>query len=605
MLPGLDGWKLIETARNEGIGTPIVVVSARGTEHDRVHALEIGADDYLVKPFSMKELVARVRAAARRGDPPRRDAARRADRDRGAADRPARGAGVRRRRERRADADRVPAPLPARARPRPRLDARRAAAEALGPARVAPRPHRRRLRPPPAREGRPARVPPHVHPDALRRRLQARSRCRRTAQRRSRSQPLAGSESDTAAFTTATHLRARYAPHHLGHDIRRRRPPAQRDERCARRRGAAPRVSASVLLTRATALRLLEPGDIALGEARRPRGLDGIERGTGELERLAAGGVDVLNPPAALVAAHDKLLTAACSGSPALPHPHTSHIAAALPAVGAGAAGRPQAALRQLGPRRRALRDARTSSTTRSPAARRSRWFREHGVLAQELVQPQGWDLRLVVAGGRVVGAARRVARPASGGRTSPSARHIEPVDAAAARPGARARGARRRSAPTSSASTSSRRGRRLRRPRGERRSRLPARCTRSARRRLRRRRRRAARDGVRQRRARRRRQSELVRLRLQAGLDLAPAADLVDDVDRLVLAVRARDPEPHRRPAPEAEPALLRDRPREDERASLHLVVAPRTWRTPPTKTSKPAARGPAGRRASARTPP
>ena len=67
MLPGLDGWRLIETARAEGIGTPIVVVSARGTEHDRIHALEIGADDYLVKPFSMKELVARVRAAARRG----------------------------------------------------------------------------------------------------------------------------------------------------------------------------------------------------------------------------------------------------------------------------------------------------------------------------------------------------------------------------------------------------------------------------------------------------------------------------------------------------------------------------------------------------------
>ena len=67
MLPGSDGWKLIELARSEGIGTPIIVVSARGTEHDRVHALEIGADDYLVKPFSMKELVARVRAAARRG----------------------------------------------------------------------------------------------------------------------------------------------------------------------------------------------------------------------------------------------------------------------------------------------------------------------------------------------------------------------------------------------------------------------------------------------------------------------------------------------------------------------------------------------------------
>jgi DNA-binding response OmpR family regulator len=67
MLPGTDGWKLIESARSEGIGTPIVVVSARGTEHDRVHALDIGADDYLVKPFSMKELVARVQANARRG----------------------------------------------------------------------------------------------------------------------------------------------------------------------------------------------------------------------------------------------------------------------------------------------------------------------------------------------------------------------------------------------------------------------------------------------------------------------------------------------------------------------------------------------------------
>jgi DNA-binding response OmpR family regulator len=67
MLPRVDGWRLIEQARGEGIGTPIVVVSARGTEHDRVHALEIGADDYLVKPFSMKELVARVKAASRRG----------------------------------------------------------------------------------------------------------------------------------------------------------------------------------------------------------------------------------------------------------------------------------------------------------------------------------------------------------------------------------------------------------------------------------------------------------------------------------------------------------------------------------------------------------
>jgi two-component system alkaline phosphatase synthesis response regulator PhoP len=70
MLPELDGWEIIETARKEGIDTPIVVVSARGGEQDRVRTLELGADDYVVKPFSMEELVARVRAAARRGARP-------------------------------------------------------------------------------------------------------------------------------------------------------------------------------------------------------------------------------------------------------------------------------------------------------------------------------------------------------------------------------------------------------------------------------------------------------------------------------------------------------------------------------------------------------
>jgi DNA-binding response OmpR family regulator len=66
MLPDLDGWNVIRTARGEGIETPIIVVSARGSEGDRVEALNLGADDYLVKPFSMQELAARVRAAVRR-----------------------------------------------------------------------------------------------------------------------------------------------------------------------------------------------------------------------------------------------------------------------------------------------------------------------------------------------------------------------------------------------------------------------------------------------------------------------------------------------------------------------------------------------------------
>jgi DNA-binding response OmpR family regulator len=62
----VDGWALTTEARREGIATPILIVSARSAEHDKVHALEIGADDYLAKPFGMAELVARVQALLRR-----------------------------------------------------------------------------------------------------------------------------------------------------------------------------------------------------------------------------------------------------------------------------------------------------------------------------------------------------------------------------------------------------------------------------------------------------------------------------------------------------------------------------------------------------------
>src|SRR5262249_28838079 len=66
MLPGTDGWRITETLRAEGIETPIVIVSARGSEHDKVQALGIGGDDYRSKPFGMRELVARVEAVLRR-----------------------------------------------------------------------------------------------------------------------------------------------------------------------------------------------------------------------------------------------------------------------------------------------------------------------------------------------------------------------------------------------------------------------------------------------------------------------------------------------------------------------------------------------------------
>jgi hypothetical protein len=102
------------------------------------------------------------------------------------------------------------------------------------------------------------------------------------------------------------------------------------------------------------ALRTLEPGDIALGRLDVRDELDGVERGTEELEQLAASGWgrDVVLCPTA-----DDL-------------------------------------------------DRELAHFAQRP------WFSEQGVLAQELVPPLGWDLRIVVAGGRVVGAARRVAAP-------------------------------------------------------------------------------------------------------------------------------------------------------------------------------------------------
>src|SRR5438552_14274864 len=70
----------------------------------------------------------------------------------------------------------------------------------------------------------------------------------------------------------------------------------------------------SELLDPHTALTSLEPGDVALARLDVREGLDGMERGTGELERLAAGGADVRNPPGTLIVAHYKLLTVAGEG---------------------------------------------------------------------------------------------------------------------------------------------------------------------------------------------------------------------------------------------------------------------------------------------------
>ena len=68
MLPGMDGWQVCREVRQMADYTPIIIVSAKGTETYRVLGLELGADDYLSKPFSYPELLARVRAVLRRMD---------------------------------------------------------------------------------------------------------------------------------------------------------------------------------------------------------------------------------------------------------------------------------------------------------------------------------------------------------------------------------------------------------------------------------------------------------------------------------------------------------------------------------------------------------
>ncbi|HOE12742.1 MAG TPA: response regulator transcription factor [bacterium] len=66
MLPGMDGLDLCRQLKREGSSTPIIMLTAKGSESDRVMGLEVGADDYITKPFSLRELLARVKAILRR-----------------------------------------------------------------------------------------------------------------------------------------------------------------------------------------------------------------------------------------------------------------------------------------------------------------------------------------------------------------------------------------------------------------------------------------------------------------------------------------------------------------------------------------------------------
>ena len=69
MLPDMDGMAVLERVRSRKVSPPVLILSARGAVDDRVQGLEMGADDYLTKPFAFVELLARVRALLRRGQP--------------------------------------------------------------------------------------------------------------------------------------------------------------------------------------------------------------------------------------------------------------------------------------------------------------------------------------------------------------------------------------------------------------------------------------------------------------------------------------------------------------------------------------------------------
>jgi RimK family alpha-L-glutamate ligase len=158
------------------------------------------------------------------------------------------------------------------------------------------------------------------------------------------------------------------------------------------------------------ALASIGPGDTALARLDVLPTLDGIEQGTWDLARLEAEGILVLNRLRTLLSMHDKLLTARILSGAGIPHPRTRHISHGLPETMEapfvlkprfGSWGSHVHLCRTRDAARRCLDELSTHP-----------WFRKHGVLAQELVPPIGRDLRIVVAGGSVVGAVERHAAP-------------------------------------------------------------------------------------------------------------------------------------------------------------------------------------------------
>jgi ribosomal protein S6--L-glutamate ligase len=165
----------------------------------------------------------------------------------------------------------------------------------------------------------------------------------------------------------------------------------------------------SALLSPAQALVHLQPGDVAVARLDVLPTLDGVEPGIWALEQAAARGVRVLNGPATLLAAHDKLLTAKMLARACLPHPRTVYVESPADPVELEPPVVVKPRFGSWGLDVHLCVDWRELEECLAALADRP-WFQSTGVLVQELVPPLGYDLRLIVANGAVVGSIQRVA---------------------------------------------------------------------------------------------------------------------------------------------------------------------------------------------------
>jgi RimK family alpha-L-glutamate ligase len=185
---------------------------------------------------------------------------------------------------------------------------------------------------------------------------------------------------------------------------------AHRETATNRALAAAGRHGDAIILSPADALARLRCGDVALGRLDVRPSVDGVQSGLWALASLEERGVRVLNPPSALLTAHDKLLTARALARARLPHPRTRLVLAGEEVEADG----PVVVKPRFGSWGRDVVLCRSRSElalTLESFAHRP-WFAAQGALVQDLVTPRGFDLRVVVAGGTVVGAIARRAAP-------------------------------------------------------------------------------------------------------------------------------------------------------------------------------------------------